>query len=362
MGHPLDQPDHFAAEVVSSSCHGLAAIVARRLVGDSATADRSDPARPSPFVDWKGSTAARLEYLSAALDVGSPRIFLEQIAWSKVAFASRGLPTTELRLNLTTTRDVLAQELPDRARPAALAMMDLGIAELDRAPDDSPPEIAGGSPFARLAAAFLLEVLEGDRRAAADLILRAANEGVAIKDLYTGVIAPAQAEIGRMWHRGEVSVAEEHFATTTAHLALSLLYPLLPRKAPNNRVVVCSSIEGNAHDIGIRMVADFFEMEGWRSIYLGADTPVEDLGHAIRDYNADALAISVGIATQLRPLRASIERIRMRKELGKVAIVVGGAAFGTDTLLWRTLGADAFAVTAAEAPTAVAEVLDSRGL
>jgi len=348
-------PDPFAGEVIASSSQGLAVLVAERMLG--VVSRSSDHRGIFPFVDWKQSTAARLQFLAAALAVGSPRLFLEQIAWAKVAFTTRGLETTLLLDNLIAMRDVIQAELPDRALPNTLRLLDHAITELDRVPDDSPPAIAGGSPYARIAASFLLAVLEGHRRGAAETILRAVNDGVPITDLYTQVLAPAQAEIGRMWHRGEVTVAEEHFATTTTHLALSLLYPLLPRDASNGRVVVCASIEGNTHDVGIRMVADFFEMAGWRSIYLGADTPIEDLGNAVRDFQADALAISVGIATQLRPIRAAIERLRARPEVHNVAIVVGGAAFGSDPLLWRTIGADAFAERAELAPAVAMEVV-----
>lgn len=355
-----NQPDPLAAEIIDSACQGLAAMIVRRLVGDGGPSARTEPLRHHPFVDWKGSTAARLQYLAAALSVGSPALFLEQIAWTKVAFATRGLSTDELRLNLSVMRQVLEEELPANTRASALALLDAGLTELERAPDDSPPQIAGGSPHARLAAAYLLEVLEGDRRAAVDVILRAASEGVPVTSLLTQVLAPAQAEVGRMWHRGEVSVAEEHFTTTTTHLAISLLYPMLPRTPSNGKTVVCAAVEGNIHDVGIRIVADFFEMAGWRSIYLGADMPADDLGHAILDYSADALAISAGISTQLRPLRAAIERVRLLPRAAGVAIVVGGGAFGADPLLWRTIGADVFAATAEDAPRALGEFLKSR--
>ena len=40
---------------------------------------------------------------------------------------------------------------------------------------------------------------------------------------------------------------------------------------------------GNAHEIGVRMVADRFEWEGWRVVYLGPSVPPEDLGQAAAD-------------------------------------------------------------------------------
>ena len=39
--------------------------------------------------------------------------------------------------------------------------------------------------------------------------------------------------------------------------------------------MVATCIGGELHEIGIRMVADFFEMEGWDTYYLGANTPAD---------------------------------------------------------------------------------------
>lgn len=332
-------------------------MIARRMTGDAAPSS----ARAHPFIDWKGSTAARLQFLAAALETGSPAIFLDQIAWARIAFESRGITPDLLRLSLIATAEVLERELPERSGRAATELIARAIVDLDRESSDAELPLASQGENARLTIAYMREVLEGDRRAAADIIVRAVRESTSVLDAYLHIIAPAQAEIGRMWHRGEISVAEEHFATTTTHLVLSLLYPLLPRAASNGRVVVCGSVEGNAHDVGIRMVADCFEMDGWRSIHLGADVPAEDLGHAVVDYHAHALALSAGIATQLRPLRQTIEHLRHRAETRGTVIVVGGAAFGSDPLLWQTIGADTFAPTADLAPRVVADFLRASG-
>ena len=49
-------------------------------------------------------------------------------------------------------------------------------------------------------------------------------------------------------------------------------------------------------EIGARMVADFFEMEGWDTCFLGANTPKESIIETIRAQKADLVALSDTVA------------------------------------------------------------------
>ncbi|HEY5309978.1 MAG TPA: cobalamin B12-binding domain-containing protein, partial [Casimicrobiaceae bacterium] len=51
-------------------------------------------------------------------------------------------------------------------------------------------------------------------------------------------------------------------------------------------------VSGDLHELGARMVADFFEMEGWDSYYTGANTPTGGVVQAIVERRPDVLAIS----------------------------------------------------------------------
>jgi methanogenic corrinoid protein MtbC1 len=85
--------------------------------------------------------------------------------------------------------------------------------------DDEPAELSTrllpDTPEGRLAAEYLLAVMEGDRRRASQLILDAVDQGQSVRDVYLRVLLPAQQEVGRMWLVGEINVAEEHFASAT---------------------------------------------------------------------------------------------------------------------------------------------------
>ncbi|MFG0273753.1 MAG: B12-binding domain-containing protein, partial [Phycisphaerales bacterium] len=188
-------------------------------------------------------------------------------------------------------------------------------------------------------------------------VLDAVDGAMSPTDAYLKSLVPAEQEIGRMWHAGELSVAEEHFATATTELVLSLLYPGLPRKEPHGRTCIVAGAQGNMHRLPVRIVADFLECDGWRVIDLGVDLPARDIAKAAADFEADLVCLSVTLSTHLRPARAVIEAVRAHEALAGAKVLVGGQAFDAAPDTWKDLGADAMARDIAEAQRAARELV-----
>lgn len=347
MTSRMQVPNEFAAEMLRAGAAGYAALAAREMVGDRG--ELVDVHGPRPFIDWRDNLVARIEYLATALETGSPSLFAHQVAWAKAAFIARDVPLDLLRTSLVCLLRVVQAELPESHRDQVAEFIRLAIVELDRAPQDLPSSLAVGTPHGRVAATYLLALLEGDRRRAAETVLDLAKSGVSVREIYLSVLTPVQEELGRMWHMNEISVAEEHFATATTQLVMSMLYPHLDRKPFNGQTVVCAAVQENTHEIGIRMVADFFEIDGWRPIYLGPNMPADDLPSAVADFGAGVLALSAGLTTQIRRVREAIESVRADPSSAGVKILVGGAAFAGAGELYRRLGADGWASSGEEA-------------
>lgn len=110
---------------------------------------------------------------------------------------------------------------------------------------------------------------------------------------------------------------------------------------------VCAS--GELHEIGIRMVADFFEMDGWDTYYLGASLPIEDVRRHVKENRTDLLAISATIATNLDFVQRLVEKVRHDDPDNGPVILLGGRAFGQDGSLAVRFGAHALVSNAQEA-------------
>jgi methanogenic corrinoid protein MtbC1 len=122
---------------------------------------------------------------------------------------------------------------------------------------------------------------------------------------------------------------------------------LAPRIEPNGRTILITSVAGDAHDIGVSIVSAFFEMDGWRSICLGANTPIEDVVHMTERVDADVVALGATLDTQRAGAAGTIAALRAVRPNQRV--IVGGSAFGDQARTWQRIGADAFAGSPREA-------------
>lgn len=197
---------------------------------------------------------------------------------------------------------------------------------------------------------YLAAVLAGDRRAALAVVDDAVAAGVGVRALYLEVFQPAMREIGRLWQENRITVADEHLATAITQAAMARLYDQLFQGAPApGPLLVAACADQERHELGLRMICDVLEMEGWDTVFLGASVPVEDLVRMVLDREPQVVALSASITPHVARVREAVSAIRAAVPHGGPMIVVGGRAFMDDPGLAGRLGADLTARDALEA-------------
>jgi methanogenic corrinoid protein MtbC1 len=184
-----------------------------------------------------------------------------------------------------------------------------------------------------------------DRGAAINLVLRAADKH-RVEDIYTGLLQEAQYEVGRLWEANEISVAQEHYSTAVTQLVMSLLYPRISETPKTRGTFAGVCVEGEMHEIGIRMVCDLFELRGWQSFYLGSSMPAAELLRFIEEKRPDVIGISAIFEANVESARQLIVQVRSIAASG-VTILAGGLPFVRYPELWREIGADGSGADAA---------------
>ena len=169
---------------------------------------------------------------------------------------------------------------------------------------------------------FLKSLLEGDRVMASDIIYNLTVKNHTINDIYENVIRRALYDVGVLWEEGKISVATEHLSSAIVESILNELYSKIISRYRTDKIVVAASVEKEVHQIGIKMVSDVFEMNGWNVHFLGADTPSKDLLKFIDTVNPGIVALSVSIYFHYPELLKIIETIRKKHPL--LTIIIGG--------------------------------------
>ncbi|MBV9774961.1 MAG: cobalamin-dependent protein [Gemmatimonadetes bacterium] len=197
---------------------------------------------------------------------------------------------------------------------------------------------------------YLEAIRVGDRRGALAVVARARAEGMDHRRLYLEVFQPALQEIGRLWQDNQIGVADEHLATAITQTAMARLYDdLFTLSRGGGPVMIAACVDSERHEVGLRMMCDLLELEGWDTVYLGASTPIESLVALVSSRKPAVVALSASLAPHLARLREVIHALRERMGQETPLVIVGGRLFSEDPGLAARLGADLTARDAVEA-------------
>jgi methanogenic corrinoid protein MtbC1 len=207
--------------------------------------------------------------------------------------------------------------------------------------DISPAQHPAPSTPAEMLLALGERIDALDRPGAVSLVLSAvAQNRIEVADLYTQVLGPYLAAIGSRWQHGAEQVWQEHFASHVVRTIVEALYPTVMIAAASvpsrgeSVLLVCPPRE--EHELGLRMLADRFELAGYHTVFLGADTPVAEIVSAGKALRATIVALSVSTVFERMELRCVVDSVR--EALPGARLLLGGAAFARDPGSWTDDG------------------------
>jgi len=135
-------------------------------------------------------------------------------------------------------------------------------------------------------------------------------------------VSPLLEEVGERWAGGTLGVRHEHFVSERLEDVMRTLRLPLDQEARGPRVVL-ATLPGEAHALGLHMVALLLNAVGCRVVMLGPDLPVDEIADAAREQAAVAVGVSVSIS--MAPARAAELLEDLRRVLEPdVGLVVGG--------------------------------------
>jgi MerR family transcriptional regulator, light-induced transcriptional regulator len=161
----------------------------------------------------------------------------------------------------------------------------------------------------------------------AQTILDSLLAAATVDTVLSKVVLPYLHELGEGWERGEVSVAQEHFASSVLRGRLLGLARGWDRGLGPRVLLACAPEE--QHDLGLVCFGLALRERGWRIGYLGADTPIDSVADAALAFVPEFVVVSAVTADRFRAKASEL------KELAKATRLCLGGAGATD------VGADA---------------------
>lgn len=164
-----------------------------------------------------------------------------------------------------------------------------------------------------------------------------------VAELYTQVLAPALNNMTEEESDKSLSIWREHIRSSIIRTIIECSYPYLIKELnrkgvnPDKGTVVIVSPSDEYHELGARMGADFFNLCGYRTIFVGSDTPKHNMVSGLKIEQAEYVVINVVNFYNIVKVKAIIAEILA--VLPEQKILVSGYAFRHDKDLYKTVGA-----------------------
>lgn len=191
-------------------------------------------------------------------------------------------------------------------------------------------------------------VVEGDNAGVKQNVQSALDAGISASVVLNEALIPAMAEVGRLFEEGEYFVPEMLISARAMKSAMELLKPGLQKADVKFAgTVVIGTVKGDLHDIGKNLVSLMLEGAGFQVKDLGSDVTPEKYVEAVKEHNANVVAMSALLTTTMVNMKATITALEEAGLRQQVKVMVGGAPV-TDNFA-KQIGADGYAPDASRA-------------
>lgn len=171
------------------------------------------------------------------------------------------------------------------------------------------------------------------------------DEKLSVVELYELILVPALNNIIVEYEIDDDLIWREHVRSGIIRTIIESAYPFIvkerEKRSPHNEKVIVMCPEYEDHELGARMVSDYFLLEGFDATFVGARTPLNTVAKAIELIKPKYLCVSVTNAYNLISVKRTIEALKSDLDF-KLTIILGGNAFKSNPDAYKWVGAEIF--------------------
>ncbi|MBM7604267.1 methanogenic corrinoid protein MtbC1 [Metabacillus crassostreae] len=173
---------------------------------------------------------------------------------------------------------------------------------------------------------FARFLLNGDEDSAWDIAISNVNRDEGRTELFEELITKSLQLIGYLWETDQITVADEHLATSTCEYILARFHNYMKREQKirqfSEKKALFLCLENEQHDIGLKMASQLFEEYGWKTRLLGANLPLEYALKSARHWKPHVIGLSFSIWYHAEILANYIQELEELPH--KPIVIVGG--------------------------------------
>ena len=190
-------------------------------------------------------------------------------------------------------------------------------------------DVAAAASPAESATALEEALVRFDEQAAHGVLDRALAT-FSTEAVLVDIVMPVLHSLGERWAAGQVTIAQEHFASSVLRGRLLGLARGWGRGTGPIALLACPP--GEQHDLPLLLFGIPLREAGWRIVFLGAETPLSTVERAVVAVGPRAVVLSAARPEPLRAVEQELTALATR-----VTVAIGGQ--GADAALAERAGA-----------------------
>ena len=170
-------------------------------------------------------------------------------------------------------------------------------------------------------------IIDGNSELAVELANNIINQGIDINDAIINGLNEGMKIVSELYEQREYYLPEIIISADALYDALEVFKPHLEKqKSTHKAVVVIGVVRGDIHDIGKNITKLFLEASGYKVIDCGRNVMAETFVEAIKENNAEILALSTLMSPTLESIQDLINKLKAEGLRERLRVIIGGAA------------------------------------
>ena len=279
--------------------------------------------------------AFHLRCLQPTLESGLLNAYVEYLQWLSEVFLARNIPTKSIE----DTVHLIGEYFSERMSQGGDIIQNILKTAISQAKEPTQDPTNKQSTWPEVPT-FESALLNGNHKTGSAIIDQLLEKGFNLIEIEVLLIEPAMYEVGLKWQKNQISVAQEHLATATASTLMAQYFSQVKIEPFNGKKAVLACVESNEHMLGLHMISDALQMDGWDVQFLGANTPTQAFTEHIAHIKPDIVGLSISFASQLMPAREVLKELILTFPVNRPKLVIGGSAVNRFPELFKSIGAD----------------------
>jgi methanogenic corrinoid protein MtbC1 len=186
---------------------------------------------------------------------------------------------------------------------------------------------------------FFETLINGDRRAAREVLDETFAQNVPAETVLTGLMWPTHEMIEKLYRSDQLTKIGYHFSTRLLRSLIDQTAGRLSHMTQRGKSVLafCGTAEGE--ELGAQIAVDLLESKGYTTRFAGGGVPADEILAQVHEHRPDILLMFCSAASDLPGVRQIIDTLREIGACPKTQVVVGGGVFNRAEGLAEEIGA-----------------------